>query len=725
MSVSLAAAMAVTACLSPSQPSAPRSSLVPPPPSETGKSDPVGKLVANKSVPYRVLLKSWEGPHGGVPPWDKIELSWFTPAFEHSSEELLKEVERVVDSSEPPTFSNTIVALEQVGKPLERFNTLFYTLASSRSTPEVEALAKTLRPKFSDLQDKIDFNPKLFSRVHAVYKARDTAGLTMKQKRLVEKKYEHLVQRGARLTPETKAKVAQINMDLAKLFAEFDARVLADEDTWIILPKKALKGLPDSLVASYKAAAEKRGLEGYAVVNTRSAVDPFLTFSVRRDLRQRVWTAFKSRGDNGDEHDTNDLIVKIVKLRAQRAKLLGFESHAHWRLNDKMAKTPNKAMELMLEVWPAAKKRVKKEVAMMRRIARNMGQEDKIRPWDYLFYLEKVRSKKYDFDQNEFKQYFELNNLIKASYYMAERLYGLVFNEITGQVPVFHADVRVFEVRRKEDNSYVGMLYRDDFARQYKRSGAWMSSYRGQSHIDGNKVYPIVSNNNNFIKPADNEPALISLDDAKTLFHEFGHALHYLLNNTTYPSLAETPRDFVEYPSQVHENWVLTRAVLDKYARHYKTGKAMPKKLIERMRAAATHGQGYATVEYLAAAIVDMKLHMASFEGIEPKAFEKKVLGEIGMPEEISMRHRLPSFQHLFSSDGYSAGYYSYLWSDVMAVDTWLAFTESGDEWHPEVAKKFETIILSTGDAVERAEAYRQFRGRDPKVEALLKDRGL
>ena len=459
-------------------------------------------------------------------------------------------------------------------------------------------------------------------------------------------------------------------------------------------------------------------------MNTRSAVDPFLTFSDKRSLREKVWKAFVNRGDNGGKNDTNALISEIVKLRAERAKLLGYKSHAHWRMSDTMAKDPARAEELMMRVWPAAKARVQQEVRDMKALSRDFKAKIVIEPWDYRYYMEKVRKKRYALDQNEFKNYFELENMIKASYYMAERLYGYAFEEVTGKVPAFHPDVRVYHVTNKKDGSHVGVLYRDDFARQYKRSGAWQATYQPQEKLDG-QTDAIVSNNNNFTRGAKGEPVLISLDDAETLFHEFGHALHALTNDVTYPTLGNTPRDFVEFPSQVHENWVLTREVLDKYARHYKTGEKMPQALIDKMRAAATFNQGFATVEYLAAALVDMKLHTDPEGIVDPDEFERKTLKEIGMPREIVLRHRLPQFNHLFTSDAYSAGYYSYLWSDVMAADAWKAFEDTGDPWHPATADKFKDIILATGDAIDRAEAYRQFRGRDPRVEALLKNRGL
>ncbi len=675
-------------------------------------------------APHEVLLNEWAGPYGGVPPWDKIEYDHFEPAIDQAAAMFLGEIDAIAQSEEPPTFANTSEALERAGQPLSRVVTLFYTLESSRNTPEIQQLAKIISPKVTEVFDTMYFNQQLFERLKAVYEARETAGLTAEQKRLLSKQYDRFRRRGAELTAEEKKKMGELNQSLAKLFTEFSNRVLADEDTWVVLTEKDLAGLPPPLVATYKAAAEKRNVEGYAVVNTRSAVDPFLTFSERRDLRETVWRRFISRGDNGDKNDTKALITQIVKLRAERAKLLGYDSHAHWRMSDTMAKTPERAEQLMMRVWPAAVKRVKSEVRAMRRVARKKNRRFVIKPWDYRYYMEKVRKQRYALDQNEFKNYFELNNIIQASYYMAERLYGFQFEEITGTVPTFHENVRVFRVSNKDDGSFVGLLYRDDFARQYKSSGAWMSYYRGQSRLDGD-VRPIVSNNNNFNEAAEGQPVLISLDDAETLFHEFGHAIHGLAVNNTYEALNNTPRDFVEFPSQVHENWVLTREILDKYARHYKTGEKMPESLIKKMRAAATFNQGFATVEYLADAILDMRIHKDPSGEFDPVAFEKTELKKLRMPREIVLRHRLPHFQHLFSSDAYSAGYYSYLWSDVMAADAWQAFEEKSDPWDPETAKKFKEIILATGDAIDRAEAFRQFRGRDPKVDALLKNRGL
>jgi len=673
--------------------------------------------------PEHPLLAAWKGPFDGVPPWDQVDdVPAFGPAVDEGIAHWLQEVDAIANDASPATFDNTLGALERAGQPLDRVVRLFFTLMRSKNTPAVQKLSGEIRPKLSKAEDEVNFNKKLFERVAAVYAARDS--LNAQQKRLVEKSYENFVRRGANLPADKQKRMGEINERLATLFTDFGNKVLADEDTAVVLKKEELGGLSKSLIGVYEAAAKKRKLEGWAVVNTRSAVDPFLSSSDNRALREKVWRAFVNRGDNGDANDTNTIIAEIVLLRAERAKLLGFASHAHWRMSNTMAKDPARAMELMNKVWPVALKRVSEEVADMQKLANKAGARITIEPWDYRYYMEKLRQQRYALDQNELKNYFELNNIVQASYYMAERLYGYGFKEITGTVPTFHADVRVFEVVKKADGSHVGLLYRDDFARQYKRSGAWMSSYRVQ-HKMGSGSRPIVSNNNNFTKGAAGEKVLISLDDARTLFHEFGHALHYLAMNVTYPSLSETPRDFVEFPSQVHENWVLTEEVLDKYARHYKTNERMPKELIDKVLKARTFNQGFATTEYLSAALVDMKMHMDPEGKVDADAFEKAALKELGMPKEIVLRHRLPQFNHLFASDAYSAGYYSYLWSDVMAADAWLSFEEVNDPWHPATSKKFIEIILSTGDAIDRNEAYRQFRGRDPKVDALMKNRGF
>jgi len=698
----------------------------PPPARPASKRDAAIAEVARLTAladqdPY---LAAWTGPYGGVPPWDKLKVEAFPKAFEVGLALTLAEIDVIAENPEPATFANTFVPLENSGRHEGRAETLFAILNGNLSTPEVQAVEKEWSPRMAAARDKITFNDKLFARVTAVYAAREQ--LDPEKRRLVELRYDRFVKAGAKLSAADKAKVGKINEELATLFAEFNKKVLADENTWIVFGEHDLGGLPPSLKATYAAAAAERKLDGkWAVVNTRSSVDPFLEASSRRDLREQVWKAFKSRGDNGGENDTHKTFARIVKLRAERAQLFGYASHAHWRMSDTMARDPAKAKELMMRVWPAAVARVGEEVADMEKLAKRDGLKLPFEPWDYLYYAEKVRKAKYDVDQNELKPYFELNNMIAASQWMAERLYGITFTEITGTVPVFEPLVRVWEVKDKATGAHVGLFYGDYFARKGKRSGAWTMGYRGHETFTGKVQTPISSNNNNFVKGAPGEPVLISLDDARTLFHEFGHSLHGLLSEVSYPGLGGTPRDFVEYPSQVHEQWVLTRPILDKFAKHYKTGKPMPQALVDKVTRSAKFNQGYATVEYLSSAIVDMELHIKPDGVIDPETFERETLERIGAPKQVAMRHRLPQFNHLFSSDAYSAGYYSYLWSEVMDADTREAFAEAHDLFDPTVAGKLRKFILSPGNSTDRAEAYRQFRGRDPDVAALLKKRGF
>jgi peptidyl-dipeptidase Dcp len=682
----------------------------------TQSAPPVGAQSTNP------LLAEWTGPYGGVPPWDKVKPELFGEAFQTAIDARRREISAIADNTAPATFANTFVPLQDAGRLLSRVNAVFGVMTNNLNTPAYQALDREWSPKLAAAFDEIIFNEKLFRRIESVHQNR--ASLTPEQKRLVERTYQQYVRSGAKLNAVQKAQLGRINQQLAGLFSEFANKVLADENSWILVENEAdLAGLPASLKSSYAAAAKERNLSGWAIVNTRSSVDPVLTFADNRALRERVWKAFKQRGDNNNANDTKQTIAQIVKLRADRAKLLGYKSHAHWRMEDTMAGDPAQAEQLMRRVWPAAVARVKEEVADMQKIADASGQKITVEPWDYLYYAEKVRKQRYALDQNEVKPYFELNNMVDAAFYTAGQLYGLSFNEITGQVPVFHPDVRVFEV--KEGPRHVGLFYLDNFARTGKRSGAWATSYRSHETFTGTKRTPLTSNNNNFVKGGTGEPVLISQDDAETLFHEFGHALHSLLSEVNYPGLGTTPRDFVEYPSQVMEHWVLTRPILDRFAKHYQTGQPMPQSLVDKIKASEKFNQGYATVEYLSSALVDMMLHTKSDGVIDAAAFERDALAAIGMPKEIAMRHRLPQFNHLFTSDAYSAGYYSYLWSEVMDADTWQAFEESGNTFDPAIAKKMRQFILAPGNTTDRAEAYRQFRGRDPRVEALLQVRGF
>ncbi|WP_374942395.1 M3 family metallopeptidase [Sphingomonas sp.] len=666
------------------------------------------------------LLVDWTGSYSGVPPWDKVRPVLFPQAFAVALDERTAEYARITADPAAPTFANTILPMQLAGQRLGRVNTLFGVMTGNMNTPAYQALDREWSPRLAAAQDRITFDAKLFARIEAIYAKRGTSGLTQQQMRLVTRIRESYIRQGAQLDPGQKAQLSAYNQQLATAFSDFSERLLADESTAILITDEArLAGIPDSVKAVAKAAAVERKQPGWAIVNTRSAVDPVLTFATDRGLREQVWRAFVNRGDNGDANDTNATIAKIVKLRADRAHLLGFKTHADWRMQDTMAKTPAAAMDLMMRVWPAAKARVAEEVRDMQTIA---GAGITIEPWDYRFYQEKVRKSRYDLDQAELKPYFELNNIIQGSLYAANRLYGLEFKEITGTVPVFEPNMRVWHVTR--NGKEVGLFYRDDFARTGKRSGAWANTYRNQRGLAPAQIV-LSSNNNNFAKPAKGEPVLISLDDANTLFHEFGHAIHAMLQDVEYPGLAGTPRDFVEYPSQVNEHWLLTRDVLDKYARHYQTGAAMPQALLDKIKASETFNQGFATAEYLSSAIVDMKLHTIPDGVVDPDAFERTTLAEIGMPRQLVMRHRIPQFQHLFASDSYSAGYYSYLWSETMDADTFAAFEEAGSPWDKPTADRFARVLLSTGNETDRAEAYRLFRGRDPDVNALLRGRGF
>ena len=679
------------------------------------------RAVLPVQTPRAELLQVWTGPYEGVPPWDRVTADKLKTAILEGIELQRAEYAAIADNPEPPTFANTLVASQMAGEPLGRALAMFGVMTGNIGSPDYQAVQREVAPILTQAGNEITFNERLFQRVKAVADNAAAHGLSAEQTRLAERSRDAFVRNGAALDAAGKAELGRINTALSNAFTSFGQKVVADENAWTVIPTEAgVAGLPASNKAAAAAAARSRNVEGWAIVNTRSSVDPFLSFGDDRAMREVVWRKFVNRGDNGDANDTNATIAEIVRLRAERARLLGFANHAEWRMQDTMAKTPAAAMGLMNRVWAPAKARVIEEVADMRAIA---GHE--IEPWDYLYYAEKVRKQKYDLDQNELKPYFELNNVKRGAFHMAGRLYGFDFTPVpAGSVPGFHPDVEVFEVTNKSDGSHVGLFYSDDFSRAGKRSGAWATTYRSYSTYDGVKNV-LSSNNNNFTKAEGGEPILISLDDAQTLFHEFGHALHSLSAAYTYPALGGTPRDYVEYPSQVHEHWVLSRPILDGFMKHVETGQPMPQSLVDKIEASNTFNQGYDTVSYLSSALVDMDLHTRATPPTDIDAFERESLERYGMPKEIVMRHRLPQFNHLFTSDAYSAGYYSYLWSEVMDADTWAYFEESGDVFNPEIAARYKAIILAEGNTTDRAEAYRRFRGRDPDVTALLKVRGF
>ncbi len=675
------------------------------------------------------LLAPWTGPYGGVPPFDKVKVVDLKPGLEAGMAQQLAEIDRIANDPATPTFENTIAAMERTGRTLDRVITVYGVYSSTLNDEAVQAVEREMAPKLAAFSDQITQNPQLFERIAKVYETRETSGLTPEQQRLTWVYYTNFVRAGARLDAAGKKRTAEINQELARLFTSFGQNVLKDENEGVIyLDKESdLAGLPQGVRDGMAQGAEGRGQKGkWAIANTRSSIEPFLTYSDNRALREKAWRMFVNRGDNGGATDNNATIAQILQLRAERAKLLGFPTHAHWRLENTMAKTPERAMELMEAVWTPAVVRVHEEVADMQKIADADKAGIKIEPWDYRYYAEKVRKAKYDLDETQVTPYMQLENLREGMFHMAKELFGFNFKPVdASKVPVYHPDVRVWEVTNPT-GELVGLWYFDPYARKGKRSGAWMNAYRTQEKFDGD-VKTIVSNNSNFVKGKPGEPVLISWEDATTLFHEFGHALHGLSSSVNYPSVAGTAvaRDYVEFPSQLLEHWLSTPEILNRYALHYQTGKPIPAELVAKIDAAERFNQGFKTVEYLSSALIDMKLHLAGGQTIDPDKFERETLAAMDMPSEIVMRHRTPQFNHVFSGDSYSAGYYSYLWSDTITADAWEAFTEAGGPWDKAVAKRLRDNVFGVGNTIDPAIAYRQFRGRDPGIAALMRKRGF
>ena len=639
--------------------------------------------------------------------------------------ENLGEIEEIAANPSAPTFENTLEALERSGRTLNRVRAIYGVWSSTMSTPAFQAVEREMQPKLAAFSDQIYQNAALFARIAAVYRSKQ--GLDPIQQRLSWHYYTNFVRAGAKLDSLAKVRVGQINERLAALFADFSQNLLADETDYVLFLKNEadLAGLPAALRAAARAAALARGHENeWAILNTRSSMDPFLTYADRRDLRETVWRTYYSRGDNGGAHDNKKIITEILSLRTERAKLLGYPTHAHWRAADSMAKTPEAAMNLLMQVWPAALLREREEVADMQAIANREQAGIKIAAWDYRYYAEKLRKAKYDLDMTLVKPYLQLEKLRQGMFWAAEQLYGFTFSQVSG-LPQANPDVRIWQVGNGA-GLHIGLWYFDPYARAGKSSGAWMSEYRGQENLDG-KVSPIVSNNTNFLNDGSLGPLLISWDDAVTLFHEFGHALHCLNSDVNYPSLAGTNvvRDFVEFPSQLNENWLTTAEMLSRFALHYQTGEPIPPGLAAKIKKAGSFNQGFATVEYLASALVDMKLHLAGDQPVEPAEFERTTLASLGMPPEMVMRHRTPQFAHIFSSDAYSAGYYSYMWAEVLDHDAFEAFNEAGGPYDKAMAKRLRDTVMAVGNSVDPAQAYRNFRGADPKIDALLRARGF
>ena len=675
------------------------------------------------------LLSPFDGPFNGVPHFDEAELSGLKAALEAGMEKNLAEVEAIANNPEPPTFANTIIALEKTGDDLGRVFSYWGIWSSNMSTPEFRAIQQEMAPVLSEFFSKISQNEKLFERVKAVYESDVMQRLRPDQQRLVWLVYDGFASNGATLEGAAKERYAQINKRLAELHTKFSNNVLADEENYVTyISEDQLGGLPESFVRAAAAAAADRDREGeYAITNTRSSMDPFLTYSDERDLRETVWRTYYNRGDNGDEFDNNALIAEILQLRDERVKLLGYENYASWRLQNRMAKTPDRALDLMEAVWPAALARVEEEVAEMQAIVDAEGGDFEIAPWDYRYYMERVRQAKYELDSDEVKQYLQLDKLRDAMFFVAGELFNFEFTPVPdGTVPVWHEDVHVWEVTDKTSGDAVGLWYLDPFARPGKRSGAWAGGFRGHETLDGVEKTVLSTNNSNFIKGAPGEPVLVSWDDAETFFHEFGHALHTLSSRVDYPTLNGGVRDYTEFQSQLLERWLSTDEVIDNYLVHHETGEPIPDALVAKIKAAATFNQGFATTEYLASALVDMRYHSVDPTGIDPDAFERATLADLGMPDEIVMRHRSPHFGHIFSGEGYSAGYYGYMWADVLTADAAEAFAEApGGFYDEEVAKRLVDNLFAPRNSVDPADAYRAFRGRDAEIDALMRDRGF
>ncbi|HYC02923.1 MAG TPA: M3 family metallopeptidase [Azospirillaceae bacterium] len=670
------------------------------------------------------FFQEWKTPFG-APPFDKIRTEHYLPAFQKGFEEQKAAVLAIAGSKEAPTFANTIEALERSGRTLDRVENVFGHQTGSNSDEALEAVQREVSPLQARHASEIFLNPDLFKRVEALYQQRETLKLTPEQKRLLERYHLLFVRSGAKLDEAGKKRFAEINQRLATLSTTFTQNQLKDERAYqlVLETKEDLAGLPDFVVKAAAKAAEERNLPGKHVITlSRSSVEPFLTFSERRDLREKAFKAWASRGDMPGATDNKPVIKEILALRHERSKLLGYETYADFKLDDTMAKNPAAVRKLLEEVWKPAVARAGEERDQLQAMAKSEGKNFAIEPWDWRHYSEKVRKAQYDLDSAEVKQYFELNRMIEAAFHTANQLYGLTFTE-RKDVPVYNPDVRVWEVKDAA-GKHVGLFYGDYFASKKKRSGAWMNSLRVQERFDG-AVTPLITNNLNYAK---GEPTLLSYDDAETLFHEFGHALHGLLSNVSYPLIAGTAvlRDFVELPAQIKEHWLAQPEIMQKFALHYQTGKPMPKELLDKVVAARNFNQGFATVEYLASSFVDMELHQQKdFSKLDVAQFEKDTLAKIGMPKEIIMRHRTPHFGHVFAGEGYSAGYYSYMWAEVLDTDGFQAFKEAGSIFDKATAKKLQDNIYSVGNSRDPMEAYIAFRGRAPTTEALLRNRGF
>ncbi len=672
------------------------------------------------------LLAPWQTPHQ-TPPFSEIAPEHFMPAFEQAFADHSAEITAITHDPAAPDFDNTVTALERSGKLLNKVSAVFYDLVSAHSNPAILEIEKEVSLRMARHWNPIMMNAVLFGRIAMLHENRATLGLTGEQMRLLERTYTRFHRAGAGLTEEAKKRMAEINERLAHLGTSFSHHLLGDEQEWFMeLGESDRAGLSESFIAAARAAAEQRGMAGKAIVTlSRSSVEPFLQSSARRDLREKAYKAFIARGDNGNANDNNAVIGEVLALREESAGILGYPTYAAYRLEDSMAKTPDAVRGLLERVWKPARARALADRDEMQAVIAAEGGNFALAPWDWRYYAEKLRQAKANFDDAAIKPYLSLDHMIEAAFDCATRLFGITFVE-RKDVPVWHPDVRVWEVRDR-DGRHKALFYGDYFARPSKRSGAWMTSLRDQQKLDG-EIAPLIINVCNFAKGAEGQPSLLSPDDARTLFHEFGHGLHGMLSNVTYPSLSGTSvfTDFVELPSQLYEHWQERPEVLQKFARHHLTGEPLPEDLLKRFLAARKFNQGFATVEFVSSALVDLEFHtQPASASRDVRAFEKAELQKIGMPEEIAMRHRPTQFGHIFTGDHYAAGYYSYMWSEVMDADAFGAFEEAGDIFDPATARRLHDDIYSSGGSVDPEAAYVAFRGREPEPDALLRRRGL
>ncbi|WP_370319748.1 M3 family metallopeptidase [Oricola sp.] len=670
-------------------------------------------------------LTHWTGPHD-LPDYAAIRDEDFEPVIRAGFKAHLAEIEAIASNPAEPTWQNTIEALEKSGEALSRVSAIFFNRAGSHTNDTIREVERTVSPLYARHRTEVAMNKPLFERVDTLWQKRDSLGLTTEQLRVLERRWKGFVRSGAALEGEEQKRFADVTEKLATLGTQFGQNVLADESDWILLieDEADLAGLPGWLADALASVAEERGHPGkHAVSLSRSIADPFLTHSSRRDLREKVYSAWIARGENGGATDNRGIIAETLALRQEQASLLGYETYAAYKLDDTMAKTAENVGELLETVWEKGVARANEEADDIAGLIAEEGHNYQPAKWDWRYYAEKIRKQRYDFSDDDVKPYMQLEKIIEASFAVATRLFGITFEEVKG-VALHHPDARLWAVKNP-DGTQRALFIGDYFARPSKRSGAWMSGLRSQSKLLGET--PVILNTMNFAKPPAGKPAFLSFDDARTLFHEFGHALHGMLSDVTYPSVSGTAvsRDFVELPSQLYEHWLTVPEVLNTYALHYETGEPMPKELLDKVLAAQTFNAGFETVEYTASALVDMAYHARKDAPEKPMEFEAKVLDEIKIPDALSMRHRSPHFQHIFAGDGYAAGYYSYMWSEVMDADAFAAFEETGDPFNAEIAEKLKTHIYSSGGTVDPEDAYKAFRGRLPTPDAMLKGRGL